>query len=207
LQRPGDGARRKEEEFMVEPLTLSAMGVVALTEGIKFLYGQAGEVLKRHREREKAAEEGRPEGKPEPLRIEDPGILAGELEPVVIDFEAAERLNEDIKALSARLGNYANGLEEVDANDAAVLEATDALRRGLEAIYQQRITFQGEERPPSGPLVEGRIDIDEVAGYAAAVRAETIEGGRIGGEVKAKRVEPGGEAIGVDVKRIGGRTD
>jgi hypothetical protein len=37
------------------------------------------------------------------------------------------------------------------------------------------------------------------------VRAEAIESGRVTGELKAKRVEPGGEAIGVDAKRIGGR--
>jgi hypothetical protein len=38
---------------MPEPVTLTAasIGAVALTEGIKFLYGQAGELLKRWRER------------------------------------------------------------------------------------------------------------------------------------------------------------
>ena len=35
---------------MADPLTLAAVGAVALTEGIKFLYGQAGETLKRWRE-------------------------------------------------------------------------------------------------------------------------------------------------------------
>jgi hypothetical protein len=30
---------------MTDPLTLTAAGAVALTEGIKFLYGQAGEAL------------------------------------------------------------------------------------------------------------------------------------------------------------------
>jgi hypothetical protein len=202
----GDGKLLGRKEFeMVEPLTIGALGAVALTEGIKFLYGQAGEILKRRRERKRAAAEGRPEREPEPIRIEDAGILAGELDPVVIDPEAVDHLEEDIKALSARLGNYANGLEEVDPRDEELLQATDALRRVLEAVYQQRITFQGEERPPSGPLVAGRIEVEEVAGYAAAVRADTIESGRVAGEAKAKRVEGGGEAIGVDVKQIGGR--
>jgi transcriptional regulator with XRE-family HTH domain len=189
----------------MEPFTLGALGAVALTEGVKFLYGQAGEILKRRRERKKAAEEGRDEGEPEPLPIEDPGILEGELEPAVIDFEAVDRLEEDLKVFSQQLGNYASGIEEVDPSDEELLHAADALRRALEAIYQQRITFQGEERPPSGPLVEGRVDVEEVAGYTAGVRAEAIESGRVTGELKAKRVEPGGEAIGVDAKRIGGR--
>ena len=38
-----------------DPLTLAAVGAVALTEGIKFLYGQAGEALKRWRARQQAA--------------------------------------------------------------------------------------------------------------------------------------------------------
>jgi len=45
---------------MSDPTTLSAaaIGAAALTEGIKFLYGQAGEILKRWRERkDKAAQE------------------------------------------------------------------------------------------------------------------------------------------------------
>jgi len=42
---------------MIDPLTISAIGAVAITEGIKFLYGQAGELLKRWRERKDAAKD------------------------------------------------------------------------------------------------------------------------------------------------------
>ena len=123
----------------------------------------------------------------------------------MIDFDVADRFDADLKMISQRLGNYANGLEEVDPTDGDLLRATDALRRVIDAIYQQRITFKGEERPLSGPLVDGRVDVEEVAGYVAGVRAETIEGGRVTGEVIADRVESGAEAVGVDAKRIGGR--
>jgi hypothetical protein len=189
----------------MEAFTLGALGAVALTEGIKFLYGQAGEILKRRRERKKAAGQGTAEGELEPLRIENPGILDGELEPAQIDFEAVDRLEQDLKVFSQQLGNYVSGIEEVDPSDEELLRVADALRRALEAIYQQRITFKGEKRSPSGPVVEGRVDVEEVAGYTAGVRAEVIESGRVSGELKGKRVEPGGEAIAVDVKRIGGR--
>jgi hypothetical protein len=188
----------------VDPVTLSALGAVALTEGIKFLYGQAGEILKRYRERRQADEEGRPQP-PEPIQVKDPGILAGRLEPAEMDIDAAERMQADLTALAGRLGNFANGLEEVDPRDEDLLQATEALRRTIEAVYHQRITFQGEDRPPSGPLVEGSIDIDEVAGYAGAVRAGWIASGRVIGEVRATRVEREGEAVAVDVKQIGGR--
>ena len=191
---------------MVEPLTLSVLGAAALTEGIKFLYGQAGDVLKRWRERKNTGEGPRAD-EPEPLQVDTPDVLVGELQPVSIHFQAVERLADDLRVFSARLGNYANGLDEVDPKDEELLEATDALRRVLEAVYQQRITFEGETtRPPSGPVVAGRIDVDEVAGYAAALRADIIESGKVTLEARAKRVEPGGELIGGDVKRIGGRS-
>lgn len=190
---------------MVEPVTLSLVGAVALTEGIKFLYGQAGELLKRRRERAQAAEAGQPQEGSEPVRIDDPGVLAGELQPVVVDDEALERLEPDIQRLTALLGNYANGFEVVDEQNEELLQATDGLRRVLEAIFQQRITFRGETaREPSGPLVEGRIDVDEVAGYVAVVRADSIEES-VSATGRAKRVEAGGEMIVVDAKRIGGR--
>jgi len=188
----------------VDPLTLSALGSVALSEGIRFLYGQASEILKRRRDRSQETSGGstRVQG---PLELGDLEILAGTLEPVEIDFDAADQLDADLKMLSQRLGNYANGLEEVDPTDENLLRVTDALRRVIEAVYQQRITFKGEARPPSGPLVEGRVDVEDVVGYVAGVRAETIESGRVTGEVIANRVESGAEAVGVDVKRIGGR--
>ena len=34
---------------MIEPISLTAVGVFALTEGIKFLYTEAGELLKHRR--------------------------------------------------------------------------------------------------------------------------------------------------------------
>ena len=43
-----------EGPSMADPFTLGAVGAVVLTEGIKFLYGQAGEALKRWRERKAA---------------------------------------------------------------------------------------------------------------------------------------------------------
>ena len=133
----------------MDPITLSGLGAVALTEGIRFLYGQAVEVLKQRRER-KAGDA--------PVVIRSPEVLAGELEPVTLDVEAVDRLEDDVKALAGRLGNYANGLDEVDPEDPDILRATDALRQALEVIYGQRITFRGEEHPSSGTAVRGRVE-------------------------------------------------
>jgi hypothetical protein len=167
---------------------------MTLTEGIKFLYGQAGEVLKRWRDRKAAsAQTG------EPVVI-DSSLLEGELAPASVNYETVERLEGELTALAGQLGNYANGLQKVDPQDADLLEAMDALRRAVEVIYGQRITFRGEARPPSGPLVIGRADVDRVIGDVAGVRARVVRG-EVEGELTAREVT--GRASGVDADTIG----
>lgn len=182
---------------MVDPFSMGALGALAATEGIKFLYGQAAEVLKRWRER-KAGNEAAAE---EPILVQGGEILQGELQPPKVDFDAVERLEEDVKKLAAVLGNYAGGLEEPDPGDRELADAADGLRRALEVIYGQRITFEGEEREPSGPAVIGRAEVDKVVGDVAGVRARLIRSGRIEGEVVAGEVT--GRASGVDADTIG----
>jgi len=77
------------------------------------------------------------------------------------------------------------------------------MRRSLEVILGQRITFKGEAREASGPLVAGEADIDEVVGYAAAVRAKDVTGtgGELRGRLAARRVT--GQAVGVDIENVG----
>lgn len=189
---------------MVEPITLAMVGTVALTEGIKFLYTQAGEVLKRWRERREAAESGAASSDDTAqIDIELPDAFEGQLSEPKIHFDVLERLEEDLRETRRSLSDYADDIEKVNKNDEDLLVKTDALRRLLEATLQERITFKGEQRPPSGPIVQGRIDVDEVAGYAAAVRTKRITSGHVKGEAKAKRVE--GEFIGIDADEIGGR--
>ena len=81
----------------------------------------------------------------------------------------------------------------------------DALRQCMEAVYQQRFTFKGEERPSSGPMVKGKINVKEVAGHVAAVRAKSIEEGDIGVDVTVDSVGKGAEVVGVDADTIGRR--
>jgi hypothetical protein len=190
---------------MVDPFSLSAIGAVALTEGIKFLYGQAGEALKRWRERKDAAVKN-PSALADPVQpvvIALPPLFDGQLSSPQIHFDAVERLEEQIRALRKDLLEYADGTEAVDINDRALLERIDALRTVLEVVYQQRLTFKGEQRPPSGPLVEGSVDVDEVAGYVAAVRVRQITEGNVKGSAKVQRVDAGGQIIGVDIDTIG----
>lgn len=171
---------------------------MVLTEGIKFLYQQAGEVLARWRQRR-----DKDGTDVQDARLRPPvDLLDGTVEPVEPRDEYAERLEEDLREARKLLADYANGVEVPQPGDRFVTEQADALRRLLEAVYGQRITFRGEQRPPSGPLVTGEIDVDRVAGDAAAVRAKAISSGEISGSAKAKVVEAGGKLTGVEIDQI-----
>lgn len=189
---------------MPDPLTLAAIGTVALTEGIKFLYGQAGEILKRWRERKDAVKDPSSQlNKIEPTDIKLPAVFEGQLSTPQIHFDAVEQVEEPLRGLWKDLSEYAQGIEVVDAQDQSLLQKIDALRQMLEAVYQQRITFKGEQRPSSGPVVEGYIDVQRVEGYVAAIRAGRIGSGNVRGVAEARNVEQGGQLFGIDTSEIG----
>jgi hypothetical protein len=188
---------------MADPLTLAAVGAVALTEGIKFLYGQAGEALKRWQQRKAARAAVEPAGS-EPVTVELPAAaFEGQLKDPRLDFAAVARLEQELRDLRAAVGEYAQGIDEVDPGNEGLLEAVDGLRRAMEAVYGQRIAFKGEPGPRSGVQVAGEAKVDEVLGYVAGLRAKRILGGSASGRVEAKRVDRGGQAIGMDVGTVG----
>jgi len=185
---------------MADPLTLTAVGAVVLTEGIKFLYQQAGEVLKRWRERKDAGKSAATE----PAEVELPSAaFEGQLEQPQVNLEAVERLEQDLRDLRAAVADYAQGIDNVDPRNEQLLQTTDALRHAMEAVYGQRITFLGEPRAASGSSVTGEANVDEVQGYVAGLRASKIIGGTVTGRVTAKIVRPGAQAVGLDVGTIG----
>jgi len=191
---------------MAEPLTLALVGGVVLTEGIKFLYAQAGEALKRWQARkqqsgEKPATEEVPIAKPASA-----GTLQGNLStPLVLDHAKLDQLAETMTTLRRELGDYADGTFEVPQADQQVLKSVNMLRNELETVFGQRITLTGENRPASGtPVVIGEAEVRELEGRAAGVIADTIRSGEVRGSVKADHVGPGGEAAGVHAKDIGG---
>lgn len=182
----------------MEPISLAVVGTAVLTEGIKFLYAQAGEAIKSWRARK--------EGEAAPVPVAAGAPLEGELEPAVLDAAAMERLEDEIRALRASLAPYVDDVapEPVDDGNQDLIGVVDGLRRSLEAVLGQRIRFRGEPGEPSGPLVTGEVDVDNVAGYVAGVRARSIQGGQIRASVRAKKVEAGGQAVAVDLDTIGG---
>lgn len=197
--KPPEGVQK--EAGMADPLTLSAVGAVALTEGIKFLYGQAGEAIKRWQQR-KAAKASAVD--PEAVKVELPSdAFEGQLKEPKLDLAAVGRLENELRDLRKALAEYADGVDEVDPKNKQLLETVDGLRRAMEAVYGQRIAFKGEPGPPSGVAVVGEAKVDEVFGYVAGLRAKRIISGSVTGKAEAKIVHSGGEAIGVEVDTIG----
>jgi hypothetical protein len=199
------GKERQRRFSMPEPITLAAVGAVALSEGVKFLYGQAGELLKRWRERRDASRDtAAQKAETESVALALPPVFEGQMSGPVIHYGALQEAEGELRELYKGLSEYASGIEPIDPANETLLERVDALRRLLEAVYQQRITFKGEARPASGPDVTGRIDVKDVLGYAAAVRAREVTGGsKVTAEARADRVGPGGTLVGGEFGKIG----
>jgi hypothetical protein len=187
----------------MEPFTLAAIGGSLLSEAVKFLHEQATELVRYWRDR-RDAEPGTAVAVP----AADPpaDLLDGRLAPLTVDDAALDRVASQLRDLRRDLLDYVDGTEPVAADDEQLLRRTDALRSVLEAVYQQRITFRGENREAAGPLLHGRIDVEAVAGYAAAVRIGTLRAGagEIHGELRADRIERGGEGVGLDIDTVEG---
>jgi len=178
----------------MDPLSLSTIGAETLTMGIQFLYAQAGELLKRWRERREGGDAGQALPAPEA----GSAVLRNEPQGLTVDDAALERLAPEIRELRASLAEYAEGIEKVAPDNTGLVQVTDALRAALECVLGEDLTFQGEERPAHDPDVGVEVTVDDVAGYVAGIRANQLVDGRLRVDVKAKRVLPGGRVVGAD---------
>lgn len=183
---------------MADPLTLAAVGAVALTEGVKFLYSQAGEALKAWREMRKSNSAS------VDVEIDPPDAFEQAPRRAEIDFNAVERLERELRELRAAFAEVYAGLDEIDENDPSTLERIEGLRRAMEAVYHQPFVFRREPAlAPGDPVAKGEVDVDEVLGYVAGLRARKVLGGSVTGVVRAGRVEGDGRLVGVEIDEIG----
>ncbi len=154
------------------------MGGVALTEGSKFLYGQATELLKGRRESADASAGSTATTTMELVR-QQPPVLDGPLASAQVDLDLVAAHEAELRELRRVLADYAEGLADVDPNDGQVLQQVEALRALLELAYGQHLTFQGEARPSTGaPLqvVTGPQDDRR----QVQISADKIQGQQIG---------------------------
>ena len=178
-------------------LSLAALGAVVLSEGVRFLYDQAGELIRQRRARS-AGKAG--SGAGEAGSTAPPAVVAEPRELPSPDLTQVDRFADELRELRRDLSEFASGVDPVDPNDEHLVARIDALRQVLEVIYCTPVTLAGEQRDPETPIIRGRVDADEVAGYVAAVRADRATG-VIEGHTTVRRVEQSGTVIGVEIRR------
>lgn len=174
---------------MADPLTLTVLGAVAATEGIKFLYGQASELLKAWRERRASVEEL-------VVPVIATEVLDGEPLGSTVDTEVVARERREFVHLVGSLSPYAQGLADVELDDAKLAEDAGRLRALLEAAYGQRFTFRGEERERTGTRVSVTQVLGEVAGTVVGVEADVAGDAEVTVDQKADKVSEEGSVTG-----------
>jgi hypothetical protein len=188
---------------MADPFTLAAIGGVALTQGISFLYTQAGELIKRWRGHKDAAAAATPAQTQ--LTIQAPAALGGRALTVSPDLTLVATRAEELLRLRAALSNYADNVEPVNPNDSHLIQNVAELRAALEAILGVHLTFEGEDRPASGqPMVTSTVQVGSVEGTVTGVQVGgAVTGGRIDSDVTAADVRSGGSVTGVSIGTLG----
>ena len=181
---------------MADPLSLAALGGVAATEGIKFLYGQVAEVIKEWR--------GRRDDRPQALEVPigETGVLDAAPVSTPVNAAVLAQHHAAMVELWARLAPYAQGLQDVDVGDEALARTAGELRALLEAAYGQRFTFRGEDREPTGTQANVAQVLGTVSGLAAGVQGDVGPGATVTVRQDATEVIDGGTVIGVQ-GRIG----
>lgn len=174
--------------------TLAGVAAAVLTEGVKFLYSQASELLNAWRKRRRGDQDDGPR-----TVVPPDGVFTGDLR---LDHPDAEVLAQREEALDdalvlPALVRIANG-READPADAGVVKATETLRVLLEDVIGTRITLVGEAgREPSGtPVLRGEAEADVVEGILGGNVIGSISAGVAQGRAKAKDVRPGGIVAG-----------
>ncbi|MFD9949981.1 hypothetical protein ACFWYW_28355 [Nonomuraea sp. NPDC059023] len=179
---------------MADPVTLAALSAVALSEGIKFLYDQAAELIRRRRERKDAAAQ---------VEIEAPaGVLAEQATPLVADLDKVADLEARLIEARRALTVYLAGDEfakPVDPADKELTQAANHLRTLLGQVFGRELVFAGETS--GGPHIVGAAKLTgDVAGEVAGARVKGLSGGTVHGQAEVQgTVLPGGSLSGADV--------
>jgi len=191
---------------VVEPFSLAAVGGLAITEGIKFLYGQVGELLKRRRDRAAAAEAASDARTDEvPVETALPGALGGGVLRGTVAVAFLDENQERLAQLRSALANYADDTLAVETPNRELVATVTELRGLLESALGQRLTFVGEpDREPSGtPVVRGRVHADQtVDATVIGLEADSVSGGVVEG-IAEVGIAHGGSITGAKLGSIG----
>ena len=180
----------------MDPLSLAALGAAALTQGIGFLYGQLGDLLRRRRERRSQAGSPPTGAADIPPPGETGQILDQPLRPGPVNEEALDHHADQLAALRGLLHPYVEGDRQIEPGNSQLLDQVEAARLLLEQIYQQHITFRGEQRPGTGSALQ--VQAGDVGQFARQVIASGERAVAIGGDVSGSTVITGDQTSGGD---------
>jgi hypothetical protein len=188
---------------MTEPvttITLAAVGFEAIKEGIKFLYDQAGELIKWWREKKDPENKTVP-NKPSFLDVPSEAFDLAE-KPNHVDEAALGELEGELIGFRKELANYADGTLKIDTKDEALLKRIAGLRTIVEALIEAPLTFRGERRvATSGPTLEGVARAKIVQGtLAAIVVGDDVLSGYLKGTTESEYVGPGATQVAIKIE-------
>ncbi len=179
-------------------LTLAGIGGLALTEGVKFLYAEAQDLIKHWMDAKKSAGDSAAALAPVQVEVELPPAFAGQLQNPSANLAVIAKNEDRFEALTGALGLYATGTKPIEPSDRKLLAKADELRGLLEEIFGQNLTFAGEERPATGTrILRGTVNVDVLHGTAAGVSTDTLADVTEG---RATAREVTGSIFGVEVK-------
>jgi hypothetical protein len=146
---------------MNEWMNLSPLGTMVLQAGVKFLYEQATAALKRKFDPRAGAPQAPPHLPP---------IFDDVSKPLSYHVDKVEALEEPLRKLSEVVSKWANGAEPVNPANTELIMATAALRLAMEQVFQQRLTFKGEQRSTDGLLGQPLALIGELLDDVLALK-------------------------------------
>jgi hypothetical protein len=171
---------------------LSGVAAAVLTEGVAFLYQQAGEVLSAWRSRR------RDPSVPPPRLIAPPSeVTVAHARPMPEPASAAAV--DTLEQLRYLAEPIKDGV--VDVESPAAREAIASLRDMIEAALQARISFAGELPRPLR-IADVEVVAHRVSGRVTGLRADLakLASAEIGGvRVQTDDVDRGGEVTGLDL--------
>lgn len=187
---------------MADPVSLVLISSTVLTEGIKFLYGQASKILERRAARKEAEKKAAAaQANTEPAQVQLPDAFQGQLVSPQVNFDEVERQFQALRTLRGKLLDYATDVVTVDPKDNELIADVDSLRQVLESIYGQRITFKGENREPSGVKVTTKAKIDVIAGKFTGTNIEDADEGEFETDLDIKEIKDDAEVIATNYRK------
>jgi hypothetical protein len=186
---------------MPEPISV-VLGTLGLTEGVKFLYSQAAELLKRWRERrDKAAAAGAAPPQTEPVTLAlPPSLFDGQLTAPQVHHDQLAALQPRLMELLRELAVYQADPGAIRTGDENLGKTLDDLRRVLEVVYQQPLRFKGESAR-ADPFVQGEVQITHALGTVTGAEVGTLHQGTVQGTAIVGTAEAA--VVGAKVTTVG----